>query len=81
MNEPLDGFEVFIYATAFASQILGNCFLRMASVYMQSIGSLWTRTKVVPRWLTIVTYIVSRAVPVVCRCAEMGPVPSFALGC
>ena len=59
MNEPLDGFEVFIYATAFASQILGNCFLRMASVYMLSIGSLWTRSKVVPRWLTILTYIVA----------------------
>ena len=59
MNEPLAGFEVVIYATAFASQILGNCFLRMASVYMLSIGSLWTRTKVVPRWLTIVTYIVA----------------------
>lgn len=57
MNEPLDGCEVVIYATAFGSQILGNCFLRMAPVYMLSIGSLWTRTKVVPHWLTIVTYI------------------------
>ena len=34
-------------------------FLRMASVYMLSIGSLWTRTKAVPRWLTIVTYLVA----------------------
>jgi hypothetical protein len=38
---------------------MGSYFLRMASVYMLSIGSLWTRTKVVPRWLTIVTYIVA----------------------
>jgi phosphatidylglycerophosphate synthase len=26
---------------------------------MLSIGSIWTRTKVVPRWVTIVTYIVA----------------------
>ena len=55
----LNDFDVFIYATAFTNQILGSYFLRMASVYMLSIGSLWTRTKVVPRWLTIVTYIVA----------------------
>ena len=52
-------FDVFIYATAFANQIMGSYMLRMASVYMLSIGSLWTRTKVVPRWLTIVTYLVA----------------------
>jgi len=52
-------FDVLIYATAFANQIMGSYMLRMASVYMLSIGSLWTRTKVVPRWLTIVTYIVA----------------------
>ena len=58
--EPLQNdFDVFIYATAFANQIMGCYFLRMASVYMLSIGSLWTRTKVVPRWLTIITYIVA----------------------
>jgi L-asparagine transporter-like permease len=31
----------------------------MAAVYMLSIGSLWTRTKAVSRWLSIVTYIVA----------------------
>ena len=55
----LNDFDVFIYATAFTNQIMGNYFLRMASVYMLSIGSLWTRSKVVPRWLTILTYIVA----------------------
>ena len=55
----LNDYVVFIYATAFANQIMSSYFLRMASVYMLSIGSLWTRTKVVPRWLTIVTYIVA----------------------
>ena len=55
----LNDFDIFIYATVFANQIMGSYFLRMASVYMLSIGSLWTRTKVAPRWLTIVTYIVA----------------------
>ena len=53
--------DVFIYATAFTNEIIGNYFLRMAAVYMLSIGSLWTRTKVVPRWLSIVTFIVAFA--------------------
>jgi hypothetical protein len=50
--------DVYLYGLAFMNQILGNYFLRMAAVYMLSIGSLWTRTKVVPRWMVIVTYIV-----------------------
>jgi hypothetical protein len=50
--------DVYLYGLVFMNQILGNYFLRMAAVYMLSIGSLWTRTKVVPRWLTIVTYVV-----------------------
>jgi len=57
----LTDFDVFIYATAFTNEIIGNYFLRMAAVYMLSIGSLWTRTKVVSRWLSIVTYIVALA--------------------
>jgi len=52
-------FDIFIYAIVFANQIMGSYMLRMASVYMLSIGSLWTRTKVAPRWLTIVTYLVA----------------------
>jgi hypothetical protein len=50
--------DVYLFGLVFMNQILGNYFLRMAAVYMLSIGSLWTRTKVVPRWLTIVTYVV-----------------------
>lgn len=52
----LNNFDIFIYATAFSNEIMTSYFLRMASVYMLSIGSLWTRAKVVPRWLTLVTY-------------------------
>jgi hypothetical protein len=57
----LTDFDVFIYATVFTNLIIGDYFLRMAAVYMLSIGSLWTRTKAVPRWLSIVTYIVALA--------------------
>ena len=56
--ELLVDIDVFIFGSAFMNQILGNYHLRMAAVYMLSIGSLWTRTNVVPRWLTIVTYVV-----------------------
>jgi hypothetical protein len=50
--------DIFVYGTVFMNQIIGNYFLRMAAVYMLSIGSLWTKTDVVPRWLVIVTYLV-----------------------
>jgi hypothetical protein len=54
-------FDVLFYAAAFTNEILGNYFLRMAGVYMLSIGSLWTRTEAVPRWLSVATYIVALA--------------------
>ncbi len=50
--------EVFVFAFAFIEEILSYA-LRMAGVYMLSIGTLWTRTAVMPRWLTILTYIVA----------------------
>jgi hypothetical protein len=55
----LSGFDVFVYAITFTNQIMSNYFLRMAAVYMLSSGSLWTRTKAVPRWLSIVTFVVA----------------------
>jgi len=51
--------DIFVYATTFTNQIMGNYLLRMAGVYMLSTGSLWTRTKAVPRWMSIVTFIVA----------------------
>jgi hypothetical protein len=53
--------DIFIYASVFMNQIIGNYFLRMAAVYMLSIGSLWTRTDAVPRWLTFLTFVVGLA--------------------
>jgi len=51
--------DVFIFGFAFMDEILGNYALRVAGVYMASIGSLWTRTRTAPRWLIIVTYVVA----------------------
>ena len=52
-------FDVFVYAITFTNHIISNYFLRMAAVYMLSTGSLWTRTKAAPRWLSIITFIVA----------------------
>jgi hypothetical protein len=57
----LTDFDVFVYAITFTNQIISNYFLRMAGVYMLSTGSLWTRTRAVPRWLSIITFIVAVA--------------------
>jgi len=50
---------VFIFGFAFINEIIGNYTLRMAGVYMLSIATLWTKTGGMPRWLTIITYIVA----------------------
>ena len=51
--------DAFIFGFAFMNEIVSNYALRMVGVYMMSIGTLWTRTGVMTRWLTIITYIVA----------------------
>ena len=51
--------DIFIFGFGFMNAIIGNYGLRMAGAYMMSIGSIWTRTGVMPRWLSIVTFIVA----------------------
>ena len=48
-----------IFGFALMDEILVTYSLRIASVYMFSIGALWLRAKVVPRWLTIITVLVA----------------------
>ena len=55
-NELVDK-DVYIYGYAFMNEILGDFTLRMMGVYMSSIATLWTRTRIMPRWLIIITYI------------------------
>ncbi len=51
--------DIIIFGFKFMNEIIGNYVLRMAGVYMLSINSVWTLTGIMPRWLTIVTYIVA----------------------
>ena len=53
--------DVIIFGFMFMNEILGNYILRIAGVYMLSIGTIWTRAEVMPRWLTVLTYIVALA--------------------
>jgi hypothetical protein len=61
VGDGLTDLNVFIYVTAFHNELIGNYLLRMGAVYMLSSSMLWVRTKVVPRWLIIVTMIVGLA--------------------
>jgi hypothetical protein len=51
--------DVYIFGFMFMNEILGNYVLRIAGVYMFSIGTIWTRAEVMPRWLTIITYLLA----------------------
>ena len=51
--------DMYVFGFALMNQIIGNYALRMAGVYMTAIGTLWTRTGIMPRWLIIVTYILA----------------------
>jgi hypothetical protein len=51
--------DLYIFGVLLMNEILGNYALRMAGVYMTAIGTLWTRTGLMPRWLTIITYILA----------------------
>jgi MFS family permease len=53
--------QALLFAFAFKEEIIRNYGLRMAGVYMLSIGTLWSKTGVVPRWLSILTYVVAIA--------------------
>lgn len=51
--------DVYIFGFMFMNEILGNYVLRIAGVYMLSIGTIWTRADVMPRWLTLITYLLA----------------------
>jgi hypothetical protein len=51
--------DIYIFGFALMNQIISNYTLRMAGVYMIAIGTLWARSGTMPRWLTIVTYILA----------------------
>ena len=51
--------DIYIFGFMFMNEILGNYILRIAGVYMFSIGTIWTRAEVMPRWLTLITYLLA----------------------
>ena len=51
--------DIYIFGFVFMNEILGNYILRIAGVYMFSIGTIWSRGVMMPRWLTIITYIMA----------------------
>ena len=51
--------DVYIFGFALMNRIIGDYTLRMAGVYMMAIGTLWTRSGIMPRWMTIITYVLA----------------------
>ena len=51
--------DIFIFGFLFMNEILGNYVLRIAGVYMFSIGTIWARSEVMPRWLSLITYVLA----------------------
>ena len=51
--------QIYIFGFALMNEIIGNYALRMSGVYMITINSLWSKTGLMPRWLTISTYILA----------------------
>lgn len=48
--------DIYVFGHAFLKEILGDFALRMMGVYMMAIATIWRHTKVMPRWLLIITY-------------------------
>ena len=59
VGDQLTDVGVYVFGFEIVNQIIGNFMVRMAGVYMTSIGALWTRTGTMPRWLSVITFIVA----------------------
>ncbi len=51
--------DVALFARALMLQISNVYALRMASVLMFSLATIWLRTHLMPRWLVIITYLLA----------------------
>lgn len=51
--------DVILFGRALMLQISNVYALRMASVLMFSLGTIWLRTRLMPRWLVGVTYLLA----------------------
>lgn len=53
--------DIYVFGHAFLREILGDFALRMMGVYMTAIATIWRHTKVMPRWILVVTYVFAAA--------------------
>ncbi len=51
--------EIIFFARALMFQVSNVYALRMAGVFMISLGTIWLRTGLMPRWLALVTYLLA----------------------
>jgi len=48
--------STYLYARQIVAQIFGIYALRMAAIFLISQATLWMRTRVMPRWMALLTY-------------------------
>jgi len=58
-NPQLQSDPIVTYSRLVMSQITNIYSLRMAGVFMTSLATLWMRTRVMPRWVSILTYLLA----------------------
>jgi hypothetical protein len=51
--------STYAFARSVVAQIFNVYALRMAAVFLISSATLWLRTKVMPRWMAVITYVVA----------------------
>jgi hypothetical protein len=51
--------RIIYFARAVMIQLSNVYALRMASVFMISLGTIWWRTGLMPRWLAVITYLLA----------------------
>ena len=49
--------DVYLFGRAIMSQFFTIYALRMAGVFVISVGTIWLRTGLMPRWLSLITYL------------------------
>lgn len=57
--EPGARTEVAAFGQALLVALSNTYALRMAGVFMMSLATIWLRTRLMPKWLAIVTYVVA----------------------
>ena len=53
------GSSTYLFARQVVAQIFAVYALRMAAVFLISQATLWMRTKVMPRWMALLTYVLA----------------------